>query len=99
MEVPVGPGGVFDPDRSRTFFKPESSPALEAASETETMKAFLQFAKFPSATVMREGAGYRVVVQDLRFSDERRLGSSVVAVVELNNLAEVVDERFEFASK
>lgn len=99
LDVPVGPGSVFDPDRSRTFFKPETSEALEAAGETETMKAFLQFAKFPSASVMREGAGYRVVVQDLRFSDERRLGSSVVAVVELNNLGEVLDERFEFAAK
>ena len=99
LEGPIGPGGIFDPDRSRTFFKPESSQALEAAGETETMKAFLQFAKFPSASVMREGAGYRVVVQDLRFTDERRLGSSVVAVVDLNNLAQVVDERFEFASK
>jgi membrane-bound metal-dependent hydrolase YbcI (DUF457 family) len=99
LEVPVGPGSIFDPDRSRTFFKPESSPALEAARETQTVRAFLQFARFPSANVTREGAGYRVVIQDLRFADERRLGSSVVAVVDLNNLGEVAGEHFEFASR
>jgi inner membrane protein len=99
VEVPFGPGAVFDPDRSRTYFKPESSPALEAAHQTEVVQAFLRFAQFPSASLVREGAGYRVVVQDLRFSDERRLGASVIVVVDLNNLGEVVGEHFEFASK
>lgn len=99
VEVPVGPGGYFDPDRSRTHFKPESSPAFEAARATATVRKFLEFARFPTASVERETDGYRVTVRDLRFAEERRAGRSVMVVVELDVQGRVVDEGFHFADE
>jgi inner membrane protein len=103
VEVPLGPGTFFDPDRGCTHFKPEPSPVFDAAQATETVKRFAQFARFPSARVERLMDGYRVTVRDLRFPDERpaerKFGRSVMAVVELNNAAQVTDERLQFVGE
>jgi inner membrane protein len=101
--VPLGPGAFFDPDRSRTHFKPEPSPVFDAAQATETVKRFALFARFPAARGERLAQGYRVTVRDLRFPEERggerKLGRSVIAVVELTDNAQVTGERFQFAGE
>lgn len=99
LEVPVGPVGVFDADRTRTHFKPESSAPLEAAGKTETVQRFVRFARFPVASVERLEQGYRVTLRDLRFPEGPRTGRSVVAVVELDNAARVTLEEFRFSGQ
>ena len=37
----------FDPNAGRIFYKPEPSPALEAAARTATFRDFLRFAQYP----------------------------------------------------
>jgi len=96
VEVPVGPGAYFDPDRGRTHFKPESSPALAAAQKTAAVREFTRFARFPIASVQRMPAGYQVMVRDLRFPESQRTGRAVIAVVELDHNARVTREAIEF---
>jgi inner membrane protein len=100
VEVPLGPGALFDADRSRTYFKPDPSPVLEAATSTETMRRFLQFARFPSASVERLPQGYRVTLRDLRLSPRTAplLHDEFIAVVELDENARVLDEGIRYAS-
>jgi inner membrane protein len=93
IEVPLGPGGIFDPDLGRTYFKPESSPALEVARGSEVAREFLQFARFPKARVEKTADGYRVELRDLRFSSLLSGGSGFTAVIELNRQFQVVSER------
>jgi membrane-bound metal-dependent hydrolase YbcI (DUF457 family) len=87
-ELEVRVGGYFDPDSSRTNYKPESQPALEAARETATVKAFLRFARFPSATIVSlpENAGFRVELRDVRFIRPAGLEvrRDVLAIVEVD---------------
>jgi len=46
-----GPRASFDPDSAITSYKPEPSPALDAARDTAVARRFLQVARFPKATV------------------------------------------------
>jgi len=96
LEIPLGPGGVFDPDRSRTLFKPEPSPALDAARKSEVAEEFLQFARFPQASVEKTAVGYYVELRDLRFASHPGGGTGFVAVVELNRQFQVVNEALRY---
>jgi len=98
IRVSLAPGSFFDPDRSRTSFKPEPSPALQAALGTATAHAFLQFARFPAASVERQIDGYRVTLRDLRFPERRRIGGGSIAVVELDSQGRVRSEGIRFAA-
>lgn len=98
IDVPAGPAGYFSPERSRTHFKPESSPPLEAARRTEAVQKFLTFARFPTASVDRLEEGYQVTLRDLRFPEESRTGRNLIAVVELDNSGRILHEEIRFAS-
>ncbi len=88
-EIEFRLGAFFDPDASRTNYKPEASPAIDAARETEAVRRFLAFARYPSATVLAlpEGRGVSVEVRDLRFSRPPKAEQrpDVMAVVELDS--------------
>ena len=96
VTVPVGPGGEFDPERSRTFFKPEATPQLEAALESEVAKKFVSYARFPLASVERIERGWRVTLRDMRFAGGSA-GRGVEAVVEVNQQAQVIGEKWQWA--
>jgi inner membrane protein len=96
VEVPLGPGSAFEPDLGRTHFKPEPSPALEAARKSEVAQEFLQFARFPRASVEKTEDGYRVELRDLRFTSLLGSRSGFVAVVELNRQFQVINEELRF---
>ncbi len=95
IEVPLGPGGRFDPDLGRTDFKPEPSPALEAARKSQVGEEFLQFARFPRARVEKTEEGYRIQLRDLRFAWPFP-GGGFSAVIELNQQLQVVNEELGY---
>ncbi len=97
LEVSLAPGSVFDPDLARTHYKPEPSPQLEAARSSALAQAFLKFARFPKATVEKTSEGYRVELRDLRFGSALAGRRRLVAVIELNSAAQVVNEELRFA--
>lgn len=94
-EIEFRLGAFFDSDRSRTNYKPEATPAFDAARETEAVRKFLAFARYPSATVvsMPEGRGVRVEIRDLRFvrPPGAELRPDVMALVELDPQLNVVE--------
>jgi len=60
----------FDPESGMVFYKPEPSPALDAARRTMLIENFLKFARYPlwRVTPMTEPDGaQRVDVRDWRF--------------------------------
>ncbi len=96
LELSLAPGSEFDPDRSRTHYKPESSPVLEAARRTAAAQKFLKFARFPIASVEKLPDGYRVGLRDLRFGSDPRPRRSVVTTVELDERLNVTQEELRF---
>ena len=97
LEVSLVPGTPFDLDVSRTHFKPEPSPALEAARKSGFAQEYLKFARFPKATVEKTPEGFRVELRDLRFTSPLHGRSGPIAVIDLNSQAQVIHEELRLA--
>jgi inner membrane protein len=91
--------GEFDPATGRTFYKPEPSPAIEAARRTPVFEEFLRFSQYPFWQVtpaeQAEG-GTRVEAMDLRFGDPRTPGFVATAIVDANQ--RVIRAWFQFGA-
>jgi len=96
LEVPVGLGRAFDPDQAEVHYKPQPSDALKNAVACPTAVEFLNFARFPLASLQPEGDGFEVRLRDMRFATELPGHLGIVAVVDLNAQSQVIGERLEF---
>jgi inner membrane protein len=88
---PVDLSKDFDPAMSRILYKPESSPAIEAARRTPLFDMFLKFSRTPHWSVTPAASlegGSRVDVVDLRF------GFTVTALVDAQNQVRETGFRF-----
>jgi len=86
----------FDPMRTRTYYMPEPSPALDAARGTRTARIFLDFARYPYSYVEQTDSGYEVVMRDLRFDNNITGRSGFVVQVRLTRELAVTGEEFHF---
>jgi inner membrane protein len=98
LEVPVRLGLDFDPELADAHFKPESSVTLNNAVHSSTAAEFLNFARFPLASVQSEGDGFQVRLRDMRFASELAGRHGVIAVIHLNAQNLVIGEHLEFDS-
>jgi inner membrane protein len=98
LEVPLALGLTFDPELAEVHFKPEPSVTLKNAVETQTAMEFLNFARFPLASVQHEGDGFRVRLRDMRFASELPGRRGPIAVIDLNAQSLVVGQHVEFDS-
>jgi len=96
VNVPLGPGAVFDPDVAEVHFKPEESLALKNAVKSATAVEFLSYVRFPLASVEPRGDGFEVRLRDMRFASELPGRRGIIAVIHLNAQSLVIDERLEF---
>jgi inner membrane protein len=99
VNVPFGPGTVFDATLSLTHYKPPSSPVLEAARRAPLAREFLRYAQFPVAREEDLGDGYRVTLQDMRFPDGANTLDDLIAVIDLDNGRNLRYERMKFAGE
>lgn len=98
LEVPLGPGGEFDPDLGDVHFKPEPSTTLKDAVSSPAAIEYLNFARFPLASVQPEGPGFQVRLRDMRFASELAGRRGLIAVIDLNAQSLVISEHLEFDS-
>ncbi len=98
VDLPVGRGTEFDPDRSVTRYKPEDSPALEKAQSTAAAERFLKYARFPIANMARIEDGYRIEIHDLRFAPDDTGLDNIFVRVDLDSTLRVTSQEFRFAS-
>jgi hypothetical protein len=92
VEVSLLPGRIFDPDRATIHYKPDASPALEAARGAAAVQEFLSFARFPIARTERTEFGFRVEIRDLRFRTDATQWAGYGVRVELNKELEILKE-------
>ncbi len=92
--LPVDVRRPLDPTTGRIVYKPEPSPALEAALQTHTAREFTSFAQYRYATVDRREDGFRVIFSDFRFQSERR--NAFVCTIDLDPQLRVIGENFHF---
>ncbi len=94
-EVPVIIG-TYDPFAAKPFYRPEESPALDAARASSTATLFLRFARFPRAVIEHNDRGYHVEITDMRFEIGSPPGHSMAAVIDLDDQARVIREELKF---
>ena len=92
VEVDVGPGASFDPDAAITSYKPEPSPALDAARDTAAAGRFLQIARFPKATIEKTPTGFHVLLRAFPYVRDASSGWRVEAVVDTDPSGKVLSQ-------
>jgi membrane-bound metal-dependent hydrolase YbcI (DUF457 family) len=99
-EIPVSfaPGAQFDPERSRTIYKPQDSSALEAGEAAADTQFYLGYARFPLASVAQLEDGYRFEVHDLQFADGDLGPENTFVRVELNGKLQIVRQDIFFVA-
>lgn len=98
LNFSLAPGAEFDPDRSHTRFKPQESPALDAGEQTATVRTFLEYARFPLASVYPLENGNRFELHDLQFAPDDTGLANIFVRVDFDNNLRVTREELRFAS-
>lgn len=87
----------YDPTAGTLYYPPQSSPAVEAARRTATVRRFLEFAQYPfwvATPLDRPEGSVRVEVIDLRFGDPS--SPRFVASVIVDAAGRVLEENYGF---
>ena len=92
VEVPVALGGAFDPQRASIRFKPEASPALDAAAATSLARAYTALARFPAASVEQGAEGMHVELRELGDSLLHTSGGTWLASIDLDAQTKVTHQ-------
>jgi membrane-bound metal-dependent hydrolase YbcI (DUF457 family) len=82
MEVEVGLGASFDPETAVTSYKPEPSPALDAARDSAVARLFLQTARFPKASVEKTAQGFHIILHAFPYTRDASSGRRVEALID-----------------
>jgi hypothetical protein len=93
VEGEAGPAAKFDPDSARTSYKPEPSPALDAARNTAVARRFLEAARFPKASVEKTPEGFQITLRDFPYAREVRAGLRVQATIDTDPAGKVLSEQ------
>jgi inner membrane protein len=89
IEVPLGPGADFDPGSAVTTYKPEPSPALDAARNSQLARRFLQVARFPKATVEQTPTGFHVILRAFPYT--RESGAGLLTLSDAGRVQALID--------
>ena len=92
LEIEVGPAASFDPDSAVTSYKPEPSPALDAARDTPAARRFLQAARFPKATIEKTPEGFHIILRDFPYSRDASAGSPVQALIDTDSSGKILSQ-------
>ncbi len=97
IDVDAASPSNFDPDSSVRLFKPEPSPALDAARNTAVARRFLATAQIPKASLEKTETGYVVVLRDLRYAAAGETQHEIAAVIELDQNNKVTSQELVWA--
>ncbi len=97
LTVNAGPGASFDPENGVALFKPEPSPILENARDSDAAKKFLSVARFPKATVEKTAGGYQVQIRDLRYAASGETQREVMVLVNMDPNGKLTDDALIWA--
>jgi membrane-bound metal-dependent hydrolase YbcI (DUF457 family) len=97
IEVSAFSSDTFDADSSVRQFKPDPSPALDAARNTVVARRFLAMAQIPKASLEKTDVGFVVVLRDLRYVAASDTQHEIAAVIELDPNNKVTSQELVWA--
>ncbi len=93
VEVEVGPAASFDPDSAITSFKPQPSPALDAARDTVVARRFFQVARFLKATVEKTPDGFHIILRAFPYNRDASSSLRVHAEIETDPHGRILSQQ------
>ena len=99
VNVPASETMRFDPESAACLHKPQDSPALATAEQTESVIKFLQAARFPKASVGAAEDGTEAVIRDVRDLAAEETRFAVAVRVLLNPKGQVTSQQINWASE
>lgn len=97
IDVDAASADSFDADSSVRQFKPDPSPALEAARNAAVARRFLATAQIPKASLEKTETGYIVVLRDLHYAAAAETQHEIAAVIELDPNNKVISQELVWA--
>ena len=82
--------------RIRSFYKPEEKEILQAVSQGDEAKTFLDFARYPFFQILPIPNGFEVEARDLRFEFATRVRKGFRYRAELDSQLKILLESFRF---
>jgi inner membrane protein len=82
--------------RIRSFYKPEQEEVLQAVSQGDEAKTFLNFARYPFFQILQVPNGFEVEARDLRFEFATRVRRGFRYRAELDSRLKILSESFRF---
>jgi len=98
LDVEAGPAANFDSDSAITSYKPEPSPALDAARDSAVARRFLQVARFPKATVEKTPEGFHVILRDFPYTRDLGSGLRVQALIDTDPSGKILSQELAWDS-
>lgn len=92
VEVQAGPAANFDHGSAITAYKPEPSPALDAARDSAVARRFLQVARFPKATVEKTPEGFHVTLRDFPYTRDLGSGLRIQALINTDASGKILSQ-------
>ena len=99
VQVPTSRLSNFDPESAVHIHKPEPSPFLDAAQNTEAARRFLAIARFPKATIQPGAEGFSVELRDLKYDALGHDSKAVVAEINLTTTGRVTVAQLEWQNR
>lgn len=99
VRVPFGSARGFDPERSAPVYKPEDSAAVQAGEAAAETRLYLQYARFPLASIAQLEDGYRFEVHDMQFAGDDLGAENTFVRVDLDSKLRVTRQEIRFASE
>jgi membrane-bound metal-dependent hydrolase YbcI (DUF457 family) len=96
-DVPAGFGKPFDPESVQCFHKPEPSPELTAAQNSDMAQAYIRTVPFPRAAVAKSAEGSEVELRSMRDVAEHETAHRIGARIVLDREFRIVSEQFLWA--
>jgi membrane-bound metal-dependent hydrolase YbcI (DUF457 family) len=97
LAVSLAQGAEFDPERSVTHRKPEESPALDAGQAVPIASEFLEYARFPFASVSPLENGSRFELRDLQYAREDLNPANIFVRADFDSNMQLKSAEFRFA--
>ena len=98
VEVDVGPAASFDAESATTTYKPESSPALDAARNSAAARRLLQVARFPKASVEKTPQGFHIILRDSPYTRDATSGRHLEALIDTDPSGRILSQELAWDS-
>jgi inner membrane protein len=98
VELNLAVPNSFDPESALTSYKPEPSPILDAARQTEAARLFLAATRFPKASLERTPTGYHVELRSFPFNANANSTRRVKAIIDTDPTGRIQNDELAWDS-